>query len=109
MGRGLWIMLCSVSRSGARPGAGWRAAVRWWRWRGLSFRVVLLVHACLFAECLALVEDPQGLFGQRLVIANAGTEPDVTLGQALEHPDAVDTGSGFQQPADQRGDGHIPG
>jgi hypothetical protein len=31
---------------------------------------VFLVHAGLLAECLALVEDPQGLLGQRCGIAS---------------------------------------
>jgi acyl-coenzyme A synthetase/AMP-(fatty) acid ligase len=45
-------------RSAARPRAAWRTVVRW-RWRRFSVRVVLLVHSCLLAEGLALVQDPQ--------------------------------------------------
>lgn len=43
----------------------WGAGVRWpRRWRWFPARVVFLVHAGFFAECLALVEDLQGLFRQ---------------------------------------------
>jgi len=50
----------------------------WWR-RRLSLRIVLLVHSRLLAECLALVENPQGLLEQRRLVASAGTVPDVAL------------------------------
>jgi len=55
----------------------------------------------------ALVQDLQGRLDQRCFVPCAGTAPDIALGQAFEHPDALDTGSGCQQPADQPGDGHI--
>ncbi|HXL88539.1 MAG TPA: hypothetical protein VN969_06065 [Streptosporangiaceae bacterium] len=65
---------------------------------------MLLVHSCLLAEGLALVEDPQGLLGQHCLVASA---PDVALGQPLEHPDALDAYSRFQQLADEPCDGYV--
>jgi len=57
-----------------------RPAIRGWRRRRrLSVRVVLLVHTGLLAECLALVEDPQGLLEERRFVAVTGAEPDVAL------------------------------
>ena len=74
--------LPSVPGPAGRPGAVWRAAARWRGWR-FPVRVVLLVHPGLLTECLALVQDPQGLLQQRYLIASAGTAPDIPLGQ---HP-----------------------
>src|SRR5262249_61822895 len=81
---------------GAVRGAAARRRRWWWR---VSLRVVFLVHAGLFAECLALVEDPQGSFSQRCFVAGGGAAPDVAFSQPLEHPHPLHPGARFDGPA----------
>jgi hypothetical protein len=52
---------------------------------------VFFVHACFLAECLALVQDPQGLLGQCSFVTSGRTAPDVAFGHPLQHPHSLDT------------------
>src|SRR5262249_3180252 len=89
---------------GAVRGAAARRRRWWWR---VSLRVVFLVHAGLFAECLALVEDPQGSFSQRCFVPGGGAAPQGAFSEPLEHPHPLDAGTGLQDRADEPGDGNI--